>query len=541
MSEKILEAGNRKKYNVRKDIRTLSKEELDLLIKAWIGIQTNPPEQDNPNPNSFFTIAGFHGEPFRGAGYGNPSWWGGYCNHGNVLFPTWHRAYLLCLEKALRRVPGCENVTLPYWNQIAAADDTSNPIPDIFLRKEYVFKNGIKVPNPLYSYRFQKAIHDRLSPIPDADYSKDYDYETVRYPFSGLVGTSDVAATDAHNQLMNSLGEQTTTGFLQSNVSNWLIGTVINDQGKKIGGGTTDNYIRSLFAPNYTVYSNTTSAQRWNDDNFDSSKAGDTAKADLAVVPIEKPHNAIHLAVGGFDVPGIANYSFVPDANGDMGENDTAAFDPIFYFHHCFIDLMFWAWQLKHKKGKKLDIIPKYPGTNSVDYQGPTPGISGGTWLGLDTPLDPFVNDTTGEPMTSNDVTNIFDLGYHYDGLAKELSEFEDPDKSATPHIRISGISRADAKGSFFLSAWASEPNSDTQTLVGVEPVLSRWHVAGCANCGTHLNVSTVISLPGWKLPDATHTSFDVLVHTRDRRFGRPSLGGKTPSVHLGKMLGIRE
>jgi tyrosinase len=50
-----------------------------------------------------------------------------------------------------------------------------------------------------------------------------------------------------------------------------------------------------------------------------------------------------------------------------MGENDTAGFDPIFYFHHCFIDKMFSAWQQKHNSTKKLDIIQGYPGTNSVD------------------------------------------------------------------------------------------------------------------------------------------------------------------------------
>jgi tyrosinase len=137
-------------------------------------------------------------------------------------------------------------------------------------------------------------------------------------------------------------------------------------------------------------------------------------------------------------------------------------------------------------------------------------------------------------------VTNIYDLGYKYDGLVDDLVSLKEPDESATPHIRISGVSRADAKGSFFLSAWASEPNSNTQTLVGVEPVLSRWHVGGCANCSTHLNVSSVISLRGWEPSDAANLSFDILVHTRDKRFGRPSLGGKTPSARLGKMLGSR-
>ncbi|KAH0562726.1 hypothetical protein GP486_002619 [Trichoglossum hirsutum] len=401
MSHSALETGNRQKLQkndqirIRKDIRSLTQDELDHLINAWIFVQNNEPDPDtlpdNPNTVSFFNIAGFHGEPFRGAGYSSSQWWGGYCNHGNVLFPTWHRAYLLCLENALQQYDKTVSIALPYWNEIDT--DGNNPIPKIFLQKTYVFKNGKEVPNPLYSYKLASAIRDRLLPIPDADYSKYKGYNTVRYPFSGLVGTPDVATTDAHNSLMqelNTLKDGTTDSLLQSNVYNWLRATVINDQGVTVGGSTADNYIRSLFAPNYTVFSNTTSAEKWNDDRFDDSSAGGLGTADDAVMPLERPHNAVHLAVGGFEVPGIPSRSYIPDANGDMGENDTASFDPIFFFHHCFIDLVFWAWQTKHNQDTQLDLMEFYPGTNSVDSQGPTPGITGNTWLNLETPLNPF-------------------------------------------------------------------------------------------------------------------------------------------------------
>jgi hypothetical protein len=287
---------------IRKDIVDLSKEELDKLIYAWTGIQENPPDPDtqpdDPNTMSFFNIAAFHGEPFRGAGYSNSGWWGGYCNHGNVLFPTWHRAYLLCLENALRSISYCKDVTLPFWNQVIV-ENTDKPIPEIFLQKKYTYQTdaipGMKDPitgtrstvrNPLYSYQLQRAVFDRLSSIPDADYSKPYKYETVRYPFSGLVSTDEIKATSTHNQTMNDLGEKKINELLQQNVSNWLIGTVTNSEGKKIGANTRAKYIRSLSAPNYTVYS----------------------------------------------------------------------------------------------------------GPNSVDNQGPTPGIPGNTWLGLDTTLNPFTN-----------------------------------------------------------------------------------------------------------------------------------------------------
>jgi tyrosinase len=66
-------------------------------MRAWKGIK----EKDPNDPNSFFFIAGLHGAPFRGEGATDSRWWGGYCNHGNVLFLTWHRAYLLTLERAL--------------------------------------------------------------------------------------------------------------------------------------------------------------------------------------------------------------------------------------------------------------------------------------------------------------------------------------------------------------------------------------------------------------------------------------------------------
>src|SRR6267154_1209474 len=56
------------------------------------------------NPLSHFGIAGIHGMPFvswEGAGGNRPvqgSGWSGYCTHGNVLFPTWHRPYVALYE-----------------------------------------------------------------------------------------------------------------------------------------------------------------------------------------------------------------------------------------------------------------------------------------------------------------------------------------------------------------------------------------------------------------------------------------------------------
>lgn len=90
--------------DVQDDYSSGNKAELEALWRAWKGIKELPPE----NPNSFFMIGGYHGEPFRGAGWGSSAYWGGYCNHGNVLFPTWHRAYLLRAAAAPGDVPSTE-------------------------------------------------------------------------------------------------------------------------------------------------------------------------------------------------------------------------------------------------------------------------------------------------------------------------------------------------------------------------------------------------------------------------------------------------
>jgi len=94
---------------LRKDITTLSQAELALLKKSFEGIFAKP----QTDPNSYFVQAGYHWLP-------GPT----YCQHHVPAYNPWHRAYLLSFENALRSIPGCENVTLPYW-------DITKPFPDV--------------------------------------------------------------------------------------------------------------------------------------------------------------------------------------------------------------------------------------------------------------------------------------------------------------------------------------------------------------------------------------------------------------------------
>lgn len=473
---------------------------LQDLMRAWKGIKDLPPT----DPKSFFALGGLHGEPFRGAGWGNGTYWGGYCNHGNVLFPTWHRVYLLKLEEALQSVPGCHDVTLPYWDE-TSEDSLKNGIPWV-LTQETVELDGETISNPLRSFVFSQNIQDFINGD-NPNYSKPKGYETVRYPLSGLVGTKeDREATKKHNEMYPDHDKN--VQILDENVVNWLSGTVVVG-GNIISTNVKDKYVSCLDAPNYTVFSNTTSSAQWN-----TNRPGGAP-----VVPLESPHNSIHLAVGGFDAPGFSA-SPIAGANGDMGENDTAGLDPIFYFHHCYVDRVFWLWQRKHGSTDRLEIIPEYPGTNSVDSQGPTPGIAPNSWLTMHSPLNPFKHKDGTTAYTSHDCINIEkQLGYTYGpGSLEELAEPStaatlDEDRSAKT-IRVTGINRATIRGSFLVSAFA---NIDGKKYhVGTEAVLSRWTVQGCANCQTHLEVEAFIGLRSSLEESRTDSSYEVEVRTRD-------------------------
>ncbi len=113
----------------RKNIECLTTDDLHDLREAFSGIYQLPAS----DPNSFAFLAGLHGNP-------SPA----YCIHGNVGFLTWHRAYLLKLENALRTIR-CD-VTLPYWNW---SDGNTTGLPAEISDATYVNRAGDTVPNPL--------------------------------------------------------------------------------------------------------------------------------------------------------------------------------------------------------------------------------------------------------------------------------------------------------------------------------------------------------------------------------------------------------
>ncbi|WP_017324553.1 tyrosinase family protein [Synechococcus sp. PCC 7336] len=484
-----------------------NKKPLEDLVRAWQGIQALPAT----DKRSFFVLGGYHGEPFAyRQAVDNLSttdqytYWGGYCNHGNVLFPTWHRVYVYKIEQALQSI--VPDVTMPFWDE-TSEETLKHGIPTVLTQEQFEL-DGKLIDNPLRSFVLPEALSDQL-PGDDQDYVKPAGYETVRYPLSGLVGTPEArAATDAHNAKYPH--SSVNTELLNQNVTAWLHGAGPHTSGPSPSdpnpkkNGIYWQFKRCLKTPNYTVFSNTTSAGQWHLDHPDR----------IPVTPLEAPHNDIHLSVGGFDLPGAGESGQIAGANGDMGENNTAGLDPIFFFHHCNVDRMFWLWQKQNGKTDKIEIIDGFYGTSSSDSQGPTPGISPGTKLTLETPLYPFAKDNFGTIFTSNDCVNIEkDLGFTYGSgsLEKPAAPEEEVAGFSTQTLMVRGIDRAHFQGSFVLLAYATVA-SGKKYYLGHYSVLSRRNVVRCANCLTHQEVIAHFSLsnvPADEVEGATF-SFDI-------------------------------
>ncbi|KAH9988351.1 hypothetical protein BJV77DRAFT_1061440 [Russula vinacea] len=121
------------------------------------------------NPLSHFSIGGIHGLPYvswEGAG----SRWNGYCTHGSVLFPTWHRPYVALYEQVLQQhaldvaktyrndqqlwLDAAQNLRAPYWDWAT----NSVPPPEVISLQtvNITMPDGktSSVPNPLLQYTF---------------------------------------------------------------------------------------------------------------------------------------------------------------------------------------------------------------------------------------------------------------------------------------------------------------------------------------------------------------------------------------------------
>jgi hypothetical protein len=142
---------------IRKEITALSAPELENLKTAFLGIMAK--DVDITDPNCYFVQAGYHWLP-------GPV----YCQHHVPSYNPWHRAFLLSFENALRSIPGCEDVTLPYW-------DITTPFPD-----------SLKIA-PFDKYTFPVAVGDGYD---KGSVTTRFDYPTIQANLVKYTITADV-------------------------------------------------------------------------------------------------------------------------------------------------------------------------------------------------------------------------------------------------------------------------------------------------------------------------------------------------------------
>ncbi|KAG8995528.1 hypothetical protein FRB94_008947 [Tulasnella sp. JGI-2019a] len=247
---------------------------------------------------SHFQLAGIHGLPYTqwdqsgGAKPVQGSAWSGYCTHGSVLFPSWHRPYLALYEQVLQNhavqiassytvdkatwQASAANLRAPYWDWAA----NSVPPPEVISKAQVTIigPNGqsMNVDNPLLSYKFNPV--DKSFPRPYSVWGK-----TLRH------ATNDTAnATSNVQEMINDLKAE------QANIR-------------------TSTYKMLTLVHTWPAFSNHTPG-----DGGSSSSS------------LEAIHDGIHVDVGG---------------DGDMSDPAVAAFDPIFWLHHANVDRMLALWQ----------------------------------------------------------------------------------------------------------------------------------------------------------------------------------------------------
>jgi tyrosinase len=316
-----------------------------LYIQALIAMFQTP----QSNSISHFSIGGIHGLPYaqwEGSGGAHPvkgSQWGGYCTHGSVLFPTWHRPYVGLYEQVLQQnalqiantyqvdqqswITAAQNLRAPYWDWAS----NSVPPPEVISKEtlNIITPDGqtTAVDNPLLKYTFNPI--DPSFPNPYSNWQT-----TIRHPDdpSSPNATTDV---DALVSDLQSIQEDITSSTfnLLTRVTTWPA--------------------------------------------FSNHTAGDGGSASNS---LEAIHDEIHGYIGG-----------------QMGDPSVAGFDPIFFLHHANVDRLLSLWSAVNP-GTWVTRGPAEGGTFT---------IPGNASMDNNSNLTPFWNTQSGYWVSSGTTTTV--------------------------------------------------------------------------------------------------------------------------------------
>lgn len=350
-------------------------EMTNLFMIAFSNLQTGSlvkTDKGEPNWLKFHAIAGIHGQP-------DEAWGGvpktkvqtsngvriGYCRHSSNTFPTWHRPYMCLMEQSLytemARIAelytadsdkklyrdAAAKFRLPYWDLIMPRREKSGRVdtvwgfPQIFKNKQVFVKlpqptkettsdGWNKIDNPLYSYRFPTKDDYRLSGRPTIPQDP---------RFYNAEQTSRIPKDDGlPNDEYCDLAIQRQAAARATMLWQMLNPDITAD--KDISDRPTGTPVK------------VNDAKTWNQFANNSSNKVTVGNRVFAMPSLESWHDGIHvmLGTGQFHDPtrkfsGRGVGSDEPRRGGQMGNASIAAFDPIFFLHHCNIDRLLALFQ----------------------------------------------------------------------------------------------------------------------------------------------------------------------------------------------------
>ena len=354
----------------RLEIRTLQSSNPNQWTLFLLAMQQFH-AQAQTSVTSYYQISGIHGVPranWNGVGQCSTcSGSDGYCTHDSVLFPAWHRAYLALFEQQLvatavsianawptsgasatraQMQAAASTLRLPYWDWAAIPANGGPDLPPSITNAQVTIngQNGQQtINNPLFRHDFTDPSGLVYSPFINWQ-------RTLRYPSSTAANavSNNNNAINAFNNIRKSLQDQVYQLF-----------TTCND---------------------YLHFSN------------DAAGSSTTQCSNS----LEGIHNTIHTTSGGGPTSSV-------NSGGHMYYLATAAFDPVFWLHHCNTDRLFALWQTLHPA--------KYGATQSAPHN--TWTIAQGTSQNKNSPLTPFARDSSGNFWTTAQVQNWAST-FHY-------------------------------------------------------------------------------------------------------------------------------
>ena len=234
----------------------------------------------------------------------------------------------------------------PYWDWAAQPPTGTPTLPTLITDKWVNVTNftgeQVTIINPLFRHDFQ-------------DPSQMYYQYFVDWPVTLRYPNSDVAAASSTNA-------NATRAF--------------------------DNIRQNLQDQLYQLFSTCSDYLHFSNDDAGSSSTSCSNS-------LEGIHNTVHTTSGG---PGSSTVSA-----GHRTYLATAAFDPIFWLHHCNVDRLFALWQSQY---------PTVYGASQVQPHDSWT-IPGGSTQDANSNLTPFLSDTNGNYWTTNKVQQ-WNTTFHY-------------------------------------------------------------------------------------------------------------------------------